>query len=57
MGRRASGSVHVVRVRSRHTVASGETRANCRACHATFDDEALFDAHRLTGAARPLTLT
>lgn len=38
-------------------MASGETRANCRACHATFDDEALFDAHRLTGAARPLTLT
>jgi Transposase DDE domain len=26
MGRRPSGSVHVVRVRSRHTVASGETR-------------------------------
>jgi hypothetical protein len=26
MGRRATGSVHVVRVRSRHTVASGETR-------------------------------
>jgi hypothetical protein len=26
MGRRSSGSVHVVRVRSRHTVASGETR-------------------------------
>jgi hypothetical protein len=26
MGRRATGSVHVVRVKSRHTVASGETR-------------------------------
>jgi hypothetical protein len=26
MGRRPSGSVHVVRVRSRHTVVSGETR-------------------------------
>ena len=26
MGRRATGGVHVVRVKSRHTVASGETR-------------------------------
>jgi hypothetical protein len=24
-------------------------RAHCRVCHVTFDDEVLFDAHRLTG--------
>lgn len=27
----------------------GIERAHCQACHATFDDETLFDAHRLTG--------
>jgi hypothetical protein len=31
----------------------GIGRAHCRACHATFDDEALFDAHRLTGSCVP----
>jgi hypothetical protein len=30
----------------------GIGRAHCRACHATFDDEALFDAHRLTRKLR-----
>ena len=27
----------------------GMDRAHCRACHLTFDDEVLFDAHRRTG--------
>jgi hypothetical protein len=27
----------------------GMGRAHCRGCHVTFDDEVLFDAHRLTG--------
>jgi hypothetical protein len=27
----------------------GVQRAHCRGCHVTFDDEVLFDAHRLTG--------
>ncbi len=31
----------------------GSERAHCRVCHATFDDEVLFDAHRLTGSCVP----
>jgi hypothetical protein len=31
----------------------GLGRAHCRACHVTFDDEVLFDAHRLTGRCVP----
>jgi hypothetical protein len=31
----------------------GIGRAHCRACHVTFDDEVLFDAHRLTGICVP----
>jgi len=31
----------------------GISRAHCRACHVTFDDETLFDAHRLTGRCAP----
>jgi hypothetical protein len=31
----------------------GVQRAQCRECHATFDDEVLFDAHRLTGRCVP----
>ena len=31
----------------------GIQRAHCRACHITFDDEVLFDAHRLTGMCVP----
>jgi hypothetical protein len=27
----------------------GIERAHCHACHATVDDEVLFDAHRVTG--------
>ncbi|MGH3853935.1 MAG: hypothetical protein ACRDR6_10670 [Pseudonocardiaceae bacterium] len=27
----------------------GVVRAHCRGCHVTFDDDALFDAHRRTG--------
>jgi hypothetical protein len=31
----------------------GLGRAHCRACHVTFDDEVLFDTHRLTGSCVP----
>lgn len=31
----------------------GLERAHCRECHVTFDDEVLFDAHRLTGRCVP----
>jgi hypothetical protein len=31
----------------------GPGRAHCPACHVTFDDEVLFDAHRLTGRCVP----
>ena len=31
----------------------GLERAHCRECHVTFDDEVLFDGHRLTGRCVP----
>jgi hypothetical protein len=31
----------------------GVQRAHCRGCHATFDDEVLFDVHRLTETCVP----
>jgi hypothetical protein len=31
----------------------GVRRAHCRGCHVTFDDEVLFDAHRVTGVCVP----
>ncbi len=31
----------------------GMQRAHCQACHVTFDDEVLFDTHRLTGRCVP----
>ena len=31
----------------------GTVVAHCQSCHATFDDEVLFDAHRRTGVCVP----
>jgi hypothetical protein len=31
----------------------GMVRAHCRGCHVTFDDEVVFDTHRLTGICVP----